>query len=339
MFDTEEVLPIGPLTEYLDSAQVEGRGAPVEVTKIGQGRSNLTFRVTRDGRSYVLRRPPQGDLPETAHDMGREHRLLTALAPTPVRTPDPVLMCTDTAVIGAPFYLMEEVEGLVIRESTPEAYDLKDRRLIGVETVDALAELHTTDVDAVGLGEMGRPGYTARQVARWTRQWEQMATRSIPDLDAIRDWLTANVPESHTRAIVHGDYKLDNVVFSGQGPARLEAILDWEMATIGDPLADLGYLLVFWPEPGEQTLAGFTLPSQEAGYATRQQLIDRYEQQTGFAMHDVTLYRTLALWKLAILTEGLYKRFLAGNSDSDWPKGLERAVPAMAAQARAWCGA
>jgi aminoglycoside phosphotransferase (APT) family kinase protein len=336
--DADEVVPSGPLGEYLDTTLDHGRGAPVEVTKIGQGRSNLTFRVTRAGRSWVLRRPPMGDLPETAHDMGREHRLLSALAPTPVRTPLPAVMCDDPAVIGAPFYLMDEVEGVVIRDALPDAYGPDDRRSVGLEAVDALAELHTTDVDAVGLGDMGRPGYTARQVDRWTRQWQQMATREITDLDVVRDWLAANVPQDHPRSIVHGDYKLDNVVFTPTAPVRLTAILDWEMATIGDPLADLGYLLVFWPEPGEETPGGFSLPSQQPGMATRQQLIDRYEERTGFAMHDVTLYRTLALWKLAILTEGLYKRFLAGNSDSDWPKVLERAVPAMAAQARAWTG-
>jgi aminoglycoside phosphotransferase (APT) family kinase protein len=340
VIDIDEVVPAGPLAAYLDG--VLGDRLPVRVTKIGEGRSNLTFRVERgpvgEGTAYVLRRPPLGDIPETAHDMGREHRLLSALADTPVRTPRPVAMCADPSVIGAPFVVMEQVEGVVIRERTPDAYDEQDRRRVGFELVDALAELHTVDVGAVGLADLGRPGYTARQVSRWTRQWGQMKTREIPDLDAVRDWLEAHVPTDHPQAVVHGDYKLDNVVMSAGSPATLRAILDWEMATIGDPLADLGYLLVFWPEPGEPSLAGFALPSAEGGYATKQELIDRYTERTGFAMGDLTLYRTLALWKLAILTEGLYKRFLAGKSDSDWPRVLEQAVPAMARQAREWAG-
>lgn len=337
MIETDEVVPTGPLGRYLDD-RLGGQPAPVGVTKIGQGRSNLTFQVTRGDRSYVLRRPPLGDIPETAHDMGREHRVLSGLADAGVRAPQPVLLCEDPDVIGAPFVLMEQVDGVVIRERTPDTYEEADRQRIGLELVDALAELHTVDVDAVGLGGLGKPGYTARQVSRWTRQWGQMATREIPDLDAVRGWLEDNVPTDHPRAIVHGDYKLDNVLFTAAPPARLTAILDWEMATVGDPLADLGYLLVFWPEPGEPSVAGFQLPSQEGGYPTRQELIDRYEARTGFSMRDVTLYRTLALWKLAILTEGLYKRYLDGKSDSDWPKVLEHAVPMMAAQAREWSG-
>jgi aminoglycoside phosphotransferase (APT) family kinase protein len=334
VIDVDQLVPADRLAAHLDAAL--GGREPVEVTKIGQGRSNLTFRVVRGGRRYVLRRPPLGDIPETAHDMGREHTVLAALAGSGVRAPRPVLLCADATVVGAPFLLMEEVDGVVIREATPASFGAGDRRAVGLEAVDALAELHLVDVDAVGLGGLGRPGYTARQVTRWTRQWEVMRTRELPDLDAVRAWLEAHVPVEHPRAVVHGDYKLDNVVFDADPPARLRAILDWEMATVGDPLADLGYLLVFWPEPGEPALAGFRLPSQEPGHVTRDELVARYEARTGFSMRDVTLYRTLALWKLAILTEGLYKRWLDGRSDSDWPAVLEHAVPAMAATARGW---
>jgi aminoglycoside phosphotransferase (APT) family kinase protein len=338
VIDTDDVVPAGPLARHLDE-RLGGDPTPVSVTKIGQGRSNLTFRVTRGDQGYVLRRPPLGDIPETAHDMGREHRLLTALAAAEVRTPAPVLLCDDAAVIGAPFVLMEQVDGIVIRETTPAAYDADDRRLVGLELVDALAELHTVDVEAVGLADLGRPGYTARQVTRWTRQWGQMRTREIADLDVVRAWLEDHVPATHPPAVVHGDYKLDNVVFSAAGPARLRAILDWEMATVGDPLADLGYLLIFWPGPDEPSLAGFPLPSQEGGYPSRAEIVARYEARTGFDVAGIEVYQVLALWKLAILTEGLYKRYLDGKSDSEWPKVLEHAVPAMAAMARELAGA
>lgn len=336
----DALVPAGALAQYLEAHLDDGERGPVEVTPIGLGRSNLTFMVRRGRASYVLRRPPRGELPETAHDMGREYRVLSALADTPVRAPRPVLACADPAVIGVPFYLMEVVDGVVIREAVPAAFSPPTRRGIGEQMVDALAELHLLDVAAAGLGDLGRPaGYTARQVARWTRQWAVMQTRPLPDVEAVRGWLEAHVPARSAAAVVHGDYKLDNVVFAHTPPARLLAILDWEMATLGDPLADLGYLLVFWPEPGEEGLHGLTQPTAEPGFPTRAELIDRYEERTGLAMTDLTFYRTLAQWKLAILSEGLYKRYLAGGVDDPWYARLEVTVPWMAARARSWCGA
>jgi aminoglycoside phosphotransferase (APT) family kinase protein len=340
MVDVDALVPSGPLGEFLDAHVETGRGTPIAVTKIGEGRSNLTFRISRGGRDYVLRRPPMGDLPETAHDMMREYRVLAGLADTPVRAPRPLVACADTGVIGVPFYVMEVVEGVVIRDTLPEQFTVGHRTAIGHEMIDALAELHLVTPAEVGLGDLGRPeGYTARQVARWTKQWGFMATRDLPDIEAVREWLEAHVPADSPAAIVHGDYKLDNVVFAAQPPARLAAILDWEMATLGDPLADVGYLMLFWPEPGEPQIGGLVQPTQQEGFPSRAALIDRYEERTGFSMTDLTFYRTLALWKLAILTEGLYKRYLAGKADSDWFAILETAVPQMAATAREWSGA
>jgi aminoglycoside phosphotransferase (APT) family kinase protein len=340
MLDIEALVPTGPLGAFLDQHVEAGRGEPIAVTKIGEGKSNLTFRVERGGHAWVLRRPPMGDLPETAHDMLREHRVLSALAPTPVRTPAPLVACEDPGVLGVPFYLMEVIDGVVIRDELPAPFDEDARVGLGYEMVDALAELHTLDYAAAGLGDLGRPdGYTARQVARWTKQWEFMATRELADIDAVREWLEAHVPTDSPRAIVHGDYKMDNVVFAHDTPARLLAILDWEMATLGDPLADVGYLMVFWPEAGEDNVRMLPQPTQLPGFPTRAELIARYEERTGFSMTDLTFYRTLAIWKLAILSEGLYKRFKAGKADSDWFAVLEETVPAMARQARIWSGA
>ena len=335
-----QLVPPGPLEEFLDAHVEQGRGLPVVVEKIGEGRSNLTFRVRRGDHTWVLRRPPLGDLPETAHDMLREHRVLEGLQRTAVRAPRPVAACADPAVIGVPFYLMTEVPGAVIREVVPPAYAEPDRAAIALELIDALVELHTADVAAAGLEGLGKPdGYTTRQVARWTRQWAVMATREVRDIEVVREWLQAHIPASPAVAVVHGDYKLDNVVVSEGPPARVRAILDWEMATLGDPLADLGYLLLFWPEPGEPSIGGFQQVSVLPGFPKRAELIARYEAATGWAMTDLTFYRTLALWKLTILTEGLYKRWLAGKSDSDWPAVLEEAVPRMAHLARMWSGA
>jgi aminoglycoside phosphotransferase (APT) family kinase protein len=337
---TDVLVPVGPLTAFLAEQLHDGESGPVQVERVGEGRSNLTFRVSRGRRSYILRRPPLGELPETAHDMGREYRVLTALAGTEVRAPRPVLACADPAVLGVPFYLMEVVEGVVIRGEVPPAFDPASRAGLGLEMVDALAELHLLDYAAAGLGGLGRPvGYTARQITRWTRQWAVMATRPLPDIEAVRVWLEEHVPDTQLSAVVHGDYKLDNVVFAPEPPARLRAILDWEMATLGDPLADVGYLMMFWPEPGEEAPRGLVQPTQEPGFAGREELLARYQQRTGFAMADLGFYRVLALWKLAILSEGLYKRYLAGHGAGSWYAVLETTVPAMAARARSWCGA
>jgi aminoglycoside phosphotransferase (APT) family kinase protein len=340
MVDVEALVPAQALGAFLDEHGTDGSGETPVVTKIGEGRSNLTFRVERGDRAWVLRRPPRGDLPETAHDMMREYRVLSGLADTPVRAPRPLVGCPDPNVIGVPFYLMEVVDGTVIRGAPPEQFSEADRAEIGHEMVDALAELHLVQPAEVGLGELGKPeGYTARQVSRWSKQWTVMSTRPLPDIEAVRSWLEDNVPANAPAAIVHGDYKLDNVVFAPQAPARLLAIFDWEMATLGDPLADLGYLMMFWPEAHEDQIGGLPQPTQLPGFLPRADLIARYEQRTGFAMTDLNFYRTLALWKLAILTEGLYKRYLAGKADSDWFAILETAVPQMAQRAREWSGA
>jgi aminoglycoside phosphotransferase (APT) family kinase protein len=334
------LVPPGPLAAWLDEHLDDGLRGPVQVTPLGSGRSNLTFTVRRGSRSYVLRRPPRGELPETAHDMLREYRVLRALASTPVRAPRPILACSDPAVLGVPFYLMEVVDGVVIRDAVPAAFPPSSRRALGTEMVDALAELHLLDHRAAGLADLGRPdGYTARQVRRWTRQWAVMQTRTLPDVEAVRAWLDANVPTTAQAAVVHGDYKMDNVVFGPAPPARLRAILDWEMATLGDPLADLGYLLVFWPQTADEEVRGLRTPTTEPGFPTRAEVVERYEQRTGFATAGLHFYRTLALWKLAILSEGLYKRYLSGGTDDPWYAHLETSVPRMAALARAWCGA
>jgi aminoglycoside phosphotransferase (APT) family kinase protein len=288
----------------------------------------------------VLRRPPRPPYLPTAHDVKREYTVLKALDGTQARAPRPVLLCEDESVIGAPFYLMEKVNGVVIRDALPSYLSTdQDRRKIGEELVDAAAELHAVDYKEVGLDGWGRPtGYVERQLARWRKQLDGATarTRPLPEYEAVATWLSEHQPPEQPPAIVQGDYKLDNVMFGPSAPARLVAILDWEMATIGDPLADVGWMLSFWREPGDgvdmlhSALVGvFALP----GWATRADLIDRYENASGRSMTDIRFYTALAIWKLGILLEGSYARHLEGTTDDPFFELLKEGVPAIGARA------
>ena len=336
--DTERPLvDADALTRYLDD-RVPGRG-PFEVERHQAGHSNETFFIRRSGHEWVLRRPPRGAFLPTAHDVMREHRVLSALADTAVRTPRPVLACGDESVIGAPFYVMERVGGIVVRDRLPDWATEGERRRIGGELIDALVELHAVDWQAVGLEGWGRAsGYLDRQLKRWSGQLELTVplTRPLPDLAAVGGWLAGNKPESPPSTIVHGDYKLDNVVLDAGPPARIAGILDWEMSTIGDPIADLGYLLSFWRDPGDE--ADRVLSKQfdltrEPGFPSRDELAARYAERSGRHVADVTWYEVLATWKLAILLEGSYARHLAGVTDDPFFALLEDGVPALARRA------
>jgi aminoglycoside phosphotransferase (APT) family kinase protein len=324
--------------------ELPGEETPLEIERIRGGHSNETFYVRRGGEEWVLRRPPRGPLLPTAHDVAREYRVLRALAQTAVPVPRPVLMCEDMTVIGAPFYLMERVRGVVIRAALPPAFerDVAARGGLAEELIDKLAALHAVDWQAVGLSDFGKPqGYLERQVRRWAGQLDASRNRDLPDLDAVTDWLQRNLPESGPATIVHGDYRLDNVMYRDEPPARIVAIFDWEMATLGDPLADLGYLLSFWrerddPEPELQADASWRITEAD-GFPTRAQLVQRYAERTGRQMTHVSFYVALAIWKLAILLEGSYRRHLAGTTDDPFFASLGEGVPALARRALAVC--
>jgi aminoglycoside phosphotransferase (APT) family kinase protein len=331
------LVDVEALSRYLDD-KVSGIG-DVEVERYQAGHSNETFFVRRSGHEWVLRRPPRGAFLPTAHDVMREFRVLSALASVTTRAPEPVLACEDGSVIGAPFYLMERVHGLVVRDRLPEWADEGQRARMGEELIDALAELHAVDWRQAGLEGWGRPsGYLERQLRRWSGQLAltMPMTRSLPDLERIGAWLGEHLPESPPPVIVHGDYKLDNVVFGEEAPARLVAILDWEMSTIGDPIADLGYLLSFWSEPGDppdSVLSEQLGLTRQPGFHSRAELVERYRIATGRDAGDVDWYRVLAIWKLAILLEGSYARHLAGVTDDPFFALLEEGVPALADRA------
>jgi aminoglycoside phosphotransferase (APT) family kinase protein len=323
-----------PLERFLDEYGL-GEG-PVEAEPLGEGHSNVTYLIRRSGGEWVLRRPPRPPLPPSAHDVLREARLLTAVEHADVRTPRVLATCGDEHVIGAPFYVMERVHGHVITTELPKALD-RERARIGTELVDALAEIHAVDWLACGLEGYGKPtGYLDRQLRRFGGLWEHNRTRELPVLGAVTSWLAAHKPDSGEATIVHGDYRLGNTMFAAGAPARLVAIFDWELATVGDPLADVGYLVANWTEPGDEDDLMFTLGAvtRQPGFHSREQLIARYEERTGRSVSNLRWYTVLALWKAAVFLEGSYKRRLAGTTDDPFFDRLEHGVPRIAE--RAW---
>jgi aminoglycoside phosphotransferase (APT) family kinase protein len=329
----EPLLVIDSLREFLND---NGLAAPpaIEASPIGEGHSNVTFALST---GVVLRRPPRGPLPPSAHDVLREARLLRALEQTPVRAPRVLAVCDDPTVIGAPFYVMERLEGVVVTDTLPDTLDNPDQRArIADELIDALVELHEVDWRAVGLEGFGKPtGYLERQLRRFTGLWEHNRTRELKEVEEVGDWLRANLPESPPATIVHGDYRLGNTMLAPEAPARLIAIFDWEMATIGDPLADLGYLMIHWIQQRDPAVGMFNLHSvtQLEGFPTRGELIARYEERSGRSMQALTWYVTLALWKAVVFMEGNYKRAVAGSTDDPFLKSFGEGVLELARRA------
>ena len=338
----ERLVDEDALREYL-TAEI-GDADAYEVSHHAEGHSNETLFITWGDRNLVVRRPPPGETADTAHDVLREYRVLDALQGTDVPIPEPVLACEDHDVLGSDFYVMKKVAGDVLRDAEPERFATADaRRQVGEELVDTLAEIHTLEYEAVGLGEFGHPpGYTERQVDRWQQQIEwaterTVTERTVPELAGVGEWLAENCPEEHEHTLVHGDYKLDNVLFAPGTPPELAGVMDWEMATLGDPLADLGWMLSYWRDPGdpEPATPELTATFMEAdGYRTRRELVDRYEAATGIDYEQDRFYRTLAVYKLAALGEMFYRRYLEGNSDDPMYPKMEQRVPALACRAR-----
>jgi aminoglycoside phosphotransferase (APT) family kinase protein len=313
-------------------AEVPGVRPPLRFQRLPGGRSNLTYRV-RDaaGGDFVLRRPPLHGVLPSAHDMAREHRIIAALDGTEVPVPAALGLCEDPATSGAPFYVMAFVDGTVPRdEATVEAaFDRPARAAAADSLVDALIALHRVDPDAVGLGQLGRrEGYLERQLRRWQRQLEQSRTRELPVLDEVHRRLASSIPPQVGPArVVHGDYRLDNVVLSPAG--RVLAVLDWELCTLGDPLADLGLLLVYWAEPGDAALPLGTAPTRLPGFPKRAALTARYAARSGRAVDQLDYYVAFGYWKLAVILEGVYARYASGaygEGDDDTWRGFAATV-------------
>src|SRR3954470_1875949 len=310
-----------PLKAFLDE---HGLGSgELEIEPVGEGHSNVTYAIRRGDTRFVLRRPPRPPLPPSAHDVLREARVLRATAGQ-ARVPEVLGTCDDESVIGAPFYVMELVEGEVITTDVPEALDTpSERRRMGEELIDALVEVHAVDWQACGLEGFGKPtGYLERQLRRFNGLWEHNKTREIPQVETVGRWLADNLPESGPATVVHGDFRLGNVMYGLETPPRLNAIFDWEMATIGDPLADVGYLCMTWsestdPEGGLSRLSAVT---RQEGFPTRAEMVARYEERSGRSMRDLRWYLTLATWKSVVFMEGNYKRAVAGSTDDPFLK-------------------
>jgi len=333
------LLVLEPLARFLDA---NGIGAgEVEATPVGDGHSNVTYRVRRDGADVILRRPPRPPLPPSAHDVLREARLLRALAPTPARVPRVLAVGDDESVIGAPFYIMERVEGEVITIDVPPALDtIADRRRIAEELIDALVEVHGVDWLAVGLEGFGKPtGYLERQLRRFGGLWEHNRTREIPAVERVGAWLAEHLPDpdpTRPATIVHGDYRLGNTMYGPHSPARLVAILDWEMATIGDPLADLGYLCMMWSQAGDEDRGlreALGRVTRQEGFPTREELCARYAELSGRSVGDLRWYIVLAVWKSVVFMEGNYRRAMAGTTDDPYLKAFGDGVLELASRA------
>jgi aminoglycoside phosphotransferase (APT) family kinase protein len=315
-----------------------------EVEHHPDGHSNETLFVTWGDREVVIRRPPPGETAETAHDVLREYRVMDALQGSTVPLPETLFATEEHSILGCDFYGTERLPGDVVRNTEPSRFaDPDHRRRIGEQLVDALAAIHDTDYEAVGLGTFGRPaGFTQRQVDRWGKQltWAfevTAAERTVPDLDDVGDWLSSNVPDRHEHCLVHGDYKLDNVMFAPGTPPELTAVLDWELSALGDPHTDLGWLLAFWydaedPDPAVPDLMP-TLTARD-GYPSRGELVARYETNRDTTFEHDRFYRALAVYKLAGLGEMFFRRHIEGNSDDPLYPTMREGVPRLAAHAK-----
>jgi aminoglycoside phosphotransferase (APT) family kinase protein len=300
-----------------------GAVAPLSFELIAGGRSNLTFRVTdATGRAFALRRPPTSHVLPTAHDMVREHTIISALYPMGIPVPQPLALCTDESVNERPFYVMSFVDGAILRHraQAEATFDVATRRRIGDELAGTLSRLHDVHVADAGLADLARhEGYIERQVKRWRGQYEQMAVPGVNHggiVEAVGDRLAAHVPPQQKVAVVHGDYRLDNTVLDEQG--RVTAILDWEICTLGDPLADLGLLLVYWSEPSDNAAALLgAAPTTAEGFSTRAEVLEAYARHSTLDLSNVHYYQAFGYWKLACILQGVFARYSAGATAGD----------------------
>lgn len=304
------------VTDWL-TANIEGAVAPFRFDLIVGGRSNLTYLVSDAAdQRFVLRRPPTGHVLATAHDMEREHRIITAVGRTGVPVPRTLGLCTDTSVNEAPFYVMEHVAGVVL-DSPERAESLPPelRRHTSEHLVDVLADLHDADVDAIGLGDLARrEGYIERQIKRWSTQWANSKTRELPAIDQVADHLATNLPTQQGVSIAHGDYRFGNCI-TDVARGRIAAVLDWELCTLGDPLADLGYLGVYWV--GADGVGRHNDPTGAPGFLSYAEVVDRYASRTGRDVSQIDYYVAFSSWRLAVISEGVYARYLHGAMGAD----------------------
>lgn len=331
------LLIVDAVTDFLDDHHI-GCGI-LEWQRIGEGHSNITYRIQRGDSVVVLRRGPRPPLQKSTHDMVREARIQEHLRNEGVPVPRIIAVCESDFILGVPFYVMSFIDGVVITDAVPpELASLEQRRATGEATIATLIDLHQIDVRHGALAALGRPdGYLQRQVNRFTSLWPSSTLRDLPEVEAIGSWLMTHLPISQKAALVHGDYRTGNLMFARDAPATVVGLLDWEMATVGDPLADLGYLIATWASPDhEPTIMELTSATREPGHLSRRELVERYSQSTGLDVSDLAWYQALALWKSAIFSEAIYTRFLKGERplDTHFGPSLKNGVPRLLEAAR-----
>ncbi|MFB9892482.1 phosphotransferase family protein [Planobispora takensis] len=316
------------------SVNLPEAGEPADISLISGGRSNLTYVVETPERRLVLRRPPLGHVLPTAHDMRREWRVISALAPTPVPVPEPLAFCGDEDVIGAPFYLMGHVDGAAVR-SQEDAGSLTpgQTRRLSERLAEVLAAIHAVDYREVGLGDFGRPeGYMARQLERWGQQWERSKTADLPGHDRLAARLRERLPARSASTLVHGDYRLDNTLVRLAPEPDILAVVDWEMSTLGDPLADLGLTLTYWQDPGDDERASIPVAAGVTvapGFLTAREFAAHYAKVSGADLTDLDFYVAFGNYKLAVIVEGIHARFLQGKTVGEGFEHIGDGVPTL----------
>jgi aminoglycoside phosphotransferase (APT) family kinase protein len=309
-------LDAAKLDAYLRLAAPEV-GQVLEIRQFPGGFSNLTYSLLAEGGTFVLRRPPEGAAIRSAHDMGREFRVLSLLRPHYGKVPRPVVFCENEEVLGAPFYLMERIEGAVLRPANAAQMELPPAllRRIGENLVDNLAALHSLDIQATGLAALGKPeGYVARQVEGWAKRYRAAQTDTLPAMEALTDWLPAHLPPEQAPAFLHNDYKHDNILLNANDLAEIKGVLDWEMSTVGDPLMDLGATLAYWVEAGDAPLARSYNLTWLPGNLSRREVTERYAARTGRDVSHIAFYHAFGLFKNAVIAQQIYARWKQGHS-------------------------
>ena len=334
-----EELDVPKLAAYLTAHSPEFSGAKsLSVRQFPSGHSNLTYLVEHDGREYVLRRPPFGSKVKSAHDMGREFRILSKLHPIYPLAPEPILFCEDPSVLGANFYVMRRLRGVIVRkELSPELGLAGDRlRALHGNLVDNLARIHALDFRAAGLGEIGKPdGYVERQVVGWTKRYADSQTDDIDEVTRVAKWLADHLPKESGASLIHNDYKLDNVVLDPDDPTKIIGVLDWEMSTIGDPLMDLGTFLGYWVEAADEDAMQYMRwgPTTQPGAMTRKELLERYQRTSGREVANAVYYYVFGMFKTAVVIQQIYYRYKQGLTKDERFAMMIMGVHALAEKA------
>ncbi len=342
-----EELDVAALDRYLrDHLAVESSGLDqvnLQIEQFPGGHSNLTYLIRFGKQEFVLRRPPVGPVAPTAHDMPREYKLLSVINPLFPLAPKPVLLCDDPGIIGVPFYLMERRRGFIVRFTVPERIgdDLGLRRRLSEAVVDTLVALHAVDIEASGIVQIGKPaGFVTRQVRGWAERWQRSKTGELAEMDGVIQWLVDRIPpeSATTPTIVHNDFKLDNLMLDENDPARVVAVLDWEMCTVGDPLVDVGLLLTYWTMKGRGAGGGDQNRSLRAvtngpGWLTREEIIARYEAGTGRDLSRISFYETFARFKVAVIIQQIYFRYVQGQTHDERFRNFDGLVKELSVEA------